>query len=67
MRKQYHDIIIDYVVFQCISDISSRRFCSFMFSARNLECSDVLSLESTFSNMFGFCPSSPRCANMKKN
>ena len=44
MRKLYYDIIIDYVVFQCISDISSRRFCSFMFSARNLECSDVLSL-----------------------
>lgn len=44
MLKQYHDIIIDYVVFQCISDISSRRFRFFMFSARNLECSDVLSL-----------------------
>ena len=43
MLKQYHDIIIDYVVFQCISDISSRRFRFFMFSARNLECSDVLS------------------------
>ena len=45
MRKQYYDIMIDYVFFECISDIESCKFCSFVFSAGNFKCSDVLSLQ----------------------